>query len=187
MLFPVASNILTPPGTAYCLRFLTSWLPLHLSHAARVSRVSLLKESGVSQAEVTPRKRRMVLTTRKYQAMAKRLERQVRSLRQDVSGLKKLLSDEKIWIRVRALTSPGVSLLVENEVKNMGKKSKKGWRYDNPEFRALCIAIHRRGPKCYRLLQVLWNLPSERTVKRWLSTVRHPRRRGHQRDGHGAS
>jgi transposase-like protein len=69
---------------------------------------------------------------------------------------------------VRSLLSPEELTIIENHLRNAGKKKR---RYSD-EFKAFCISASYKSRSCYKFLSRRLMLPRLSTVRRWISHVR---------------
>lgn len=65
--------------------------------------------------------------------------------------------------------TPAASLFTRLQLRETQKK-KKGHRFTLEE-KLLSLSIYKKSPKCYRLLSIIFTLPSKRTLNNILSSV----------------
>lgn len=100
---------------------------------------------------------------------------EIRRLRVKVSRLKKKLSNKHILNKKdildnleRFLEGPSLSF-IKIQLEMSGRK-KKGFRWSDT-MKALAVTLFHTSPKCYRLLQKLFNLPSVSTLKKIMKDI----------------
>ncbi|XP_046383082.1 uncharacterized protein LOC124153770 [Ischnura elegans] len=105
-------------------------------------------------------------------------------LSRNISGLRSKLFRQKKARNAILTRRQEMKTLMETSTKYLGETSQKllmcqirmanlskfGRRW-SPHLKNLALSLHYHGPKCYRYLQKLLHLPSERTLLRWQKRV----------------
>ncbi|XP_057322794.1 uncharacterized protein LOC130666107 [Microplitis mediator] len=132
-----------------------------------------MEEAGVTNANPTPDVKAILEFLKAEKKARKEVENLLEKKTLECEQLEDQLKKRSCNCSQKSTFSQGLSLLMAIEERNYNRLS-GGERYTKNEI-IFSLNIFKRSPKCYRFLQSLFQLPSEKTLKRSFADIKlHP-------------
>lgn len=141
-------------------------LPVQSTPRKRTPVLSSIRARRVD--ELTPRKKILYKELTAKKKMVQQLRSKCKKMRYHLRSFG-ISNKSELGISFDKHFSKAGKTLFSSQIKNASKKA-KGRRW-SVQDKALCLAIYKRSPACYRLLQNILALPSRTTLTRSLNCI----------------